>query len=124
MSTETATPLPRPRAGDDTIRRTVKALIAGRETKSSVVAKAIGVSPATFYRRLEGGGFSATEVVELAAYFRLRVEDLYSGFGGLFNALPPDDGNGHEGGFTVRKSADSEAIILPFPVERTLRRTA
>lgn len=79
---------------DDTIRRTIKGLISGRGLRVEDVAPEVGMTTATFYRRLGGHGrqqaFGAGEVAALAAYFGLEVQELYGGLGGRFT--PPDPG--------------------------------
>ncbi len=70
---------------DDTIRRSVRALIAARGQESEDVARAVGMTRATFYRRLSGRGapFTAGEVQAIADWFDVPVADLFSGLGGV-----------------------------------------
>lgn len=70
---------------DDTIRRSVRALIAARATTPDAVADAIGMTRSTFYRRVSGRGapFTAGEVQAIADVFEVPVADLFSGLGGV-----------------------------------------
>lgn len=70
---------------DDTIRRSVKALIAARAVTPDAVADAIGMTRSTFYRRVSGRGapFTGGEVQAIADVFEVPVADLFSGLGGV-----------------------------------------
>ncbi len=82
---------PRGDVADDTIRRTVRALMHGRGLKVEDLADGIGMQRSTLYRRLSGNGrkqaFAAGEVADIAAFFGVPVGDLYDGLGGRFT--PP-----------------------------------
>lgn len=82
-------------AADETVRRSVKALVQGRDMRREDVAAAVGIPRTTFYRRLAARGsaqaFTAGEVAALAAFFRVPVEELYNGLGGAL--LPRLDSN-------------------------------
>jgi len=73
---------------NNTVRRTVAALIEGRGLDKDQVAKAVGMKRATMYRRLGGSGsmqaFGAGEVAALARYFNLPIGSFYDGLGGAF----------------------------------------
>lgn len=93
VDTMTAEVMLHPSAGalaDETVRRAIKALIEGRGENKEVLAKRIGMTPSTLYRRLAGRGssqaFSAGEVYLIATYFAVPIGDIYSGFGGAFAA--------------------------------------
>ncbi len=66
---------------DDTIRRSVKALITAKGHDPDAVALGIGMARRTFYRRVSGNGapFTAGEVQTIADYFDVPVSDLFSG---------------------------------------------
>lgn len=110
---------PRGAEVDDTIRRAVKALIHGRDVKTDAVADAIGISRATLYNRLRGRGrqqaFQAGEVADLAAYFGLRVDDLYSGLGGRFTP-------GAQSSINSGCSSPSLADVINLPAFAQTRR--
>lgn len=84
-------------ASDETIRRTLRALLRGRGLTIEQVADAIGMNRATLYRRLAGYGaqqaFSGGEVASLASYLRVPVERVFSGMDGTF--VPPTDPEGN-----------------------------
>lgn len=74
------------RPGDDandTVRRTIRALMAGNGLKVEQLAPMVGMSPSTLYRKFAGRGshapFTAGEVAELADVLGAEVGDLYAG---------------------------------------------
>ena len=97
MGRVTAQVLTYPSAGaiaDETVRRSVKALIKGRGVSTEDLARAIGMTPSTLYRRLAGKGssqaFSAGEVALIAASLGVPITDLFSGLGGAVAASEAD----------------------------------
>ena len=93
----TAEVLTHPSAGaiaDETVRRSVKALTKGRGVSTEDLARAIGMTPSTLYRRLAGKGssqaFSAGEVALIAAALGIPITDLFSGLGGAVAASETD----------------------------------
>lgn len=88
--------LPIREAADETVRRTIRALIKGRGLNIPDVADAVGMDRATFYRRLGGWGetqtFRVGEVATLAAHLGVSVEVIFTGMGGTF--VPPTDDEG------------------------------
>lgn len=84
--TADVTPLPQRRLGDDandTVRRTIRAAMAGQGLKVEQLAPMVGLSPSTIYRKFAGRGsaaaFTAGEVAELAAALELEIADVYAG---------------------------------------------
>lgn len=92
MTAEVIRLFPTGEQADETVRRTIKGLIKGRQLRTDDVAAAVGIAHATLYRRLAGTGskqaFSAGEVASLARYFGVPIEQIYTGLGGVF--VPPD----------------------------------
>lgn len=84
--TAEVTPLPQRRLGDDandTVRRTIRAAMAGQGLKVEQIAPMVGLSPSTIYRKFAGKGsaaaFTAGEVAEFAAALEMEIGDLYAG---------------------------------------------
>lgn len=84
--TADVTPLPRRRLSDDandTVRRTIRAAMAGQGLKVEQLAPMVGLSPSTIYRKFAGKGsaaaFTAGEVAEIAAALKMEIADLYAG---------------------------------------------
>jgi transcriptional regulator with XRE-family HTH domain len=96
MTAEVAPLFPTGDRADETVRRTVAALIEGRNLTVDQAAVMAGMTRATLYRRLSGKGsrqaFMAGEVASLARVLRVRIDQLYDGLGGTF--VPPDDDPG------------------------------
>lgn len=73
---------------DDTVRTTIKALMAGRGMSADELAALIGLTPSAVYRRLRATGssraFTAGELVVIAEALEVELTDLYSGLGGRF----------------------------------------
>lgn len=67
---------------DAAISATVRALAAGRSVTHAETADAIGTALSTFERRLQRGGWSATELVKLSRWFGVSLDDLVTGLGG------------------------------------------
>lgn len=92
---------------DDTVRRTVDALIKGRGYHRDEVAEAAGISRSAFYRKMSGRGdkntFSAGEVASLAAVLGVSVAQLFDGLGGTF--VPPPNGGD---GLRARRDSNSQ----------------
>ena len=94
---------------DETVRRTVRALIEGRGLSRDDAASLAGIDRATLYRRLAGKGsqqaFKAGEVAALARVLNVKVSDLYEGLGGTFvpPPVPPTDGPASPGDGATRK---------------------
>lgn len=93
----TADVLMHPGAGamaDETVRRSIRALIEGRGVDKDEVARAVGMTRTTLYRRLGGSGstqaFSAGEVAVIATFFRVPITSLFDGLGGAFIAQGDD----------------------------------
>jgi transcriptional regulator with XRE-family HTH domain len=95
MTAEVVRVFPIGERADETVRRSIRALIEGRDLRKDDVAEAVGMTKATLYRRLGGHGsvqaFTAGEVATVAAYFGVSIESIYTGLGGAF--LPPDGGS-------------------------------
>lgn len=85
---------------DDTIRRTIDALIKGKGLRAEDVAATAGMKRSTFFYKMSGKGsdraFKAGEVASLAQALGVEVAELYGGLGGTF--IPP---NGPDGGASV-----------------------
>lgn len=84
--TADVTPIRATRPGDDandTVRRTIRALMAGNGLKVEQLAPMVGMSPSTLYRKFAGRGssapFTAGEVAELASALGAEIADLYAG---------------------------------------------
>lgn len=81
---------------DETVRRTIDALIKGRELTRDEAANRAGIDRATLYRRLAGKGsrqaFKAGEVATLARLLGVPVASIYDGLGGVFTPPPAPDG--------------------------------
>lgn len=80
---------------DETVRRTIDALIRGRELTRDEAASQAGIDRATLYRRLAGKGsrqaFKAGEVAALAHILDVPVARIYDGLGGVFTPPPAPD---------------------------------
>jgi len=89
-------PLPVARMADDTIRRTIKALVQGKGLRPEEVAEAAGISRTTYFSKMSGKGsaqaFKAGEVALIAQFLGVSVAQLYDGLGGTFVPTPPDGG--------------------------------
>jgi transcriptional regulator with XRE-family HTH domain len=89
---------------DETVRRSIKALIEGRGLDKGDVADATGMTRSTLYRKLSGEGssktFTAGEVATLAAFFEVPISAIYEGLGGAFLApeVAQNDGERHAAG--------------------------
>lgn len=96
MTAEVSPLFPTGDRADETVRRTIDALIRGRDLTVEQTAKMAGIHRSTLYRRLGGKGsrqaFTAGEVSALARALRVTIQDLYGGLGGTFVPPPPDDG--------------------------------
>lgn len=83
--------LPTGGQADDTIRRTIAALMKGRGVSVNTLAESIGVSRAAWFSKMGGHGtkqaFKAGEVATIAQVLGVSVGQLYDGLGGTF--LPP-----------------------------------
>ena len=81
---------------DDTIRRTVQALMKGKGVTVDQIARAAHMSRATFYNHMGGrgaqGAFKAGEVADIARFLGVEVSQLYDGLGGTFVPPGPPDG--------------------------------
>ena len=81
---------------DETVRRTIDALIRGRELTRDEAAIRAGIDRATLYRRLAGRGsqqaFKAGEVAALARLLDVPVASIYDGLGGVFTPPPTTAG--------------------------------
>lgn len=81
---------------DDTIRRTVDALVKGKGLSPAQVAEDAGMSRSTFFHKMAGKGasqaFKAGEVASLARVLGVSVAQLFDGLGGTFVPTPPDGG--------------------------------
>ena len=78
-----------PAAGvDRAISAAVRALSAGRGITHAHVAQGVELANATFNRRLTHGGWTAAELVRLAAYFDVPVDSLLTGLDG--RVAPPN----------------------------------
>lgn len=64
---------------DATISATVRALRSAREDSIERAAERIGINSRTLKRRLHDGGWTATEVAEIADAYGIEVADLYAG---------------------------------------------
>jgi hypothetical protein len=88
MSAELVTSLSAAGQADETVRRSVRALIQGRGVDKDEVARSIGMARTTLYRRLSNYGstqaFSAGEAALIARYFDIPVSSLFDGLGGAF----------------------------------------
>lgn len=100
---------------DDTIRRTVDALITGKGMTRDDVAAAINMSRSTFYAKMAGKGsaqaFKGGEVASLAKALGEPVAKLYDGFGGTFVPPRPPDGGDNADGFSVRTSKSQPTLV-------------
>lgn len=102
---------------DETVRRSIKALIEGRGLDKGDVADATGMTRSTLYRKLSGEGssktFTAGEVATLAAFFGVPISAIYEGLGGAFlaPAVAQNDGERHAGG---RRGARDRAAQRGF----------
>lgn len=67
---------------DALISAAVRALAAGRGITHAEVVVGVGMALSTFERRLAKGGWTAAEVIRLAAWFDVPIEDLTTGLGG------------------------------------------
>jgi hypothetical protein len=67
---------------DRSISAAVRALAAGRGITHAQVAHGVELAIATFARRLTHGGWTAAELVRLAAYFDIPVTSLLTGLDG------------------------------------------
>ena len=71
---------------DETVRRSVLALIQGQRLRKDEVATATGIPRTTLYRRLAGewssSPFTAGEVAALATYFGVEVASIFGGLDG------------------------------------------
>lgn len=67
---------------DRAISAAVRALAAGRGMTHAQVAHGVELATATFTRRLTHGGWTAAELVRLAAYFDVPVDTLLTGLDG------------------------------------------
>lgn len=67
---------------DRSISAAVRALAAGRGLTHTQVAHGVELALATFTRRLTHGGWTAAELVRLAAYFDVPVTSLLTGLDG------------------------------------------
>lgn len=103
---------PRGAQADETVRRSIKALIHARGLDKREVADAVGMTRTTLYRRLAGHGsnqpFTAGEVAALADYFDVEIEALFSGLGGAV-AAPLDAAERRADGRGARRNA----AVLP-----------
>jgi hypothetical protein len=72
---------------DRSISAAVRALGAGRGITHAQIAHGVGLATATFTRRLTHGGWTAAELVRLAAYFDVPVDSLLTGLDG--KVVPP-----------------------------------
>lgn len=89
--------LPTAFMADDTIRRTIKALVEGKGVNPDDVAEAAGISRSTYFSKMAGKGsaqaFKAGEVARIATFLGVTVAQLYDGLGGTFvPPQPPPDG--------------------------------
>lgn len=107
--------LPTGERADETVRRTIKALIEGRDLNIEDVADRAGLARATLYRRLSGHGskqaFKAGEVATLAAYLGVRIEAIYSGLGGTF--IPPTDDE-RARRYSKPQPSDPKVVVAAF----------
>lgn len=73
---------------DDTIRRTVSALVKGKGLSPDDVARAAGLSRSAYFSKMKAHGrekaFKAGEVAGMAEFLGVKVQDLYDGLGGTF----------------------------------------
>lgn len=82
---------------DETVKRTVDALIKGKNLRRQDVARLANIPQSTFYRKLSARGsqypFAAGEVASIARVLGVKVGQLYDGLGGTFvPPQPPNDG--------------------------------
>lgn len=97
MTAEVSPIFPTGDQADETVRRTIDALIKGRGFTRDEVANLAGIDRATLYRRLAGEGsrqaFRGGEIAALARVLNVKVADIYEGLGGVFVPPPgPPDG--------------------------------
>lgn len=83
---------------DDTIRRTIDAIVKGKGLRPDDVAAAAGMSRSTYFAKMAGHGtknaFKAGEVALIANYLEVPVSKLFDGLGGTFiPPLPPEGGS-------------------------------
>jgi DNA-binding XRE family transcriptional regulator len=117
------------RNSNETITRTVRALRSAHQIDASELARHLGISRQSFYNRLNGAPWLASEVAALADYFGVGVEDLYSGAVNLTRPLttrttaPPDPGVTAPVTPRISRvcSAHALADVIPFPARRAVR---
>lgn len=116
MTAEVIQLFPTGELADDTVRRTIKALMHGRGITAENMAPSVNMTVATLYRRLGGSGsaqaFKAGEVASIANYFDVSVADLFGGLGGTF--VPPD-GGGNIAPSTASSSLSSGPPTSSYP---------
>lgn len=97
MTAEVSALFPTGDQADETVRRTIDALVKGRGLTVEQAADMARINRATLYRRLGGKGsrqaFKAGEVAALARVLRVQIPEIYGGLGGVFvPPEPPPDG--------------------------------
>lgn len=98
----------RARTTTETVRHTVKRLRAFYDIPTEQVAKAIGVSRATWFTRLSGKtDFTIGECAVLAELFECSLDDLMTGRIQLNTPDPGTSGTGH----TLRQVSVSSATV-------------
>ena len=105
---------------DDTIRRTIDALIKGKGLSPDAVASAAHMSRSTFFYKMGGHGadraFKAGEVAEIARFLGVSVGQLYDGLGGTFIPPQPPGGEGLSARRARRDSnsqpSDPKVVVL------------
>lgn len=91
MSTQTIQPAAVSLAGYRArmnIKATVNALMRSRGMIAEQLAPEVSINPATLRRRLAKGDFRPEELADLADYFNVSIDDLFTGIGGKLT--PPE----------------------------------
>lgn len=108
-------PLPEAGVVDETIRRTVVALLHGRSIRKEDLTAVLGCSRGTVFNKLaatDARPFTASEVARLAVFFEVPITDLYDGLGGRFVAQPSHLGSEGWGFESLRARSSSNVIHL------------
>lgn len=99
MTAEVIRLFPTGEDADETVRRSIKALMAAQGLTKEDVAPRAGMAVSTLYRRFTGKGseqaFKAGEVASIAAVLGVDISVLYGGLGG--SVVPPQPPRGGEG---------------------------
>jgi transcriptional regulator with XRE-family HTH domain len=117
MSTDVVTPIfPIGDEADETVRRTIKALMKGRGLTTDQVARITGIGRSALYAKLSETGrtpFKAGEVATLARLLRVRIDKIYDGLDGTFT---PPSGGGPGAGLYVLGKGGKPALLPPHPL--------